>query len=273
MPEIVISTDILGMFGKIADLNILYGTKFKKLELIGWNLTLDRHIKEAEEQGYEIASIHGQLVSAKSPEPFLTKIYMLLIDLLLKPTPKLVNYGKRFDLLFHAANINDHNRQIIINNKNLHQIWIENHYVGLEGTEHAMRIINELRSYGVNAGLTFDLTHFIGPANLVHKDFHVSWLKLLRFITTTLFKTQYPVRLHFPVGTVYEDALPIEDRLINTMLKDFANLIKDSPIKRLIIENKQKRIIDNFILHAKRMDKVKRRNAIILEKLTKAGII
>lgn len=173
--EIVVSTDILGMFGNIRDIEKLYGKKIKKLELIAWNLTLDRHIREAEKEGYEISSIHGQLTSLDSFDPLFIKTYMLLVDLLLRPTSKLIDYGKHFDLLFHAANINANNLGKIIKNKNnLRQIWIENHYKKLEGLKHAIGVVNELNRAGVNTGLTFDLAHFIGPEGLVGNQFSFS---------------------------------------------------------------------------------------------------
>lgn len=57
------------------------------------------------------------------------------------------------------------------------------------------------------------------------------------------------------------------------MLKDFADLVKAGPIKKLIIENKHKGVMDNLILLPKKMDKVRRRNETIFEKLSKSGII
>lgn len=279
-PEVVVSTDILGMFGRIRDIEKIYGPKYKKLELIGWNLTLDRHIKEAEELGYEISSIHGQVTSLNAPIYLSEKIYLMLINLILKPTPVLLNYGRKYDLLFHVGNINLSNLIAIISNKNnLSKIWIENEHWGIKSIERVMQIVNRLRTDGVNAGITFDLAHFIGTKNLLSNNFDYFWKETLRLIEMKLFNARdhknnlIPLSLHFPVGPNMADALPIENKLTIDMLKDFSQLLKFNRIERLIIENQQINIKDKFYLNSNRINSLKKRNDMIIEKLAKVGII
>lgn len=279
--EVAISSDIIGIWGNIDDLNKVYGTLTKKIELIGWLPTLPSHLKQAQNCGFEVVSIHGRLTSLFSPEPLIKKIPLVAANLMLYSTGSLITHADRHDILLHAPHL--HNEHIInqlrTHRKNIKFIWVENDNTGLQGMNEAVYMVNKLRSLDIRCGLVFDLSHFIGPENLTNENFPSSWNELINYTDRQLFAYNdpygrlIPISFHFPIGTKADDALPVLERMDGNMLASFSRIIVSKKIERFIIENQQQGMHHQFRLYTHEIQNLKNRTVKILEKLQIYGIL
>jgi hypothetical protein len=274
IPEIVISTDIVGMFGKISNLDKLYGPNFRKLEMIGWNITLDKHIKEAKSQNYEILSIHGRLSSISAPESHGNRVFNNLANLAIKSTNALINYSSEYDILLHSATLYGKKdmSSIIVNKKKIKFIWVENHFAGENGISDALKYIHELKNQGINCGLVFDFAHFIGQENITLPNFEKYWNNALLNLSK-ISELDITLTIHFPVGLNSHDALPVLDKMSVSMISDFTKIAYSGKIQRIVIENQSKGLLDHFLLNAKSIEFLSERNKRIMQKLITGGFI
>lgn len=279
--EVAVSSDIIGIWGKVEDLKFIYGDFTDKLELIGWSFTLDSHLQEAKQLGYRIINIHGRLTSYYSPEPIQRKIPVLLGSYLIASTPRLVKeYSRDHDILLHAPVIHDpRNLRCLISNKDkIKFLWMENDNNGLFGAIEAIELTRKLRAHGVNTGLNFDLSHFIGPHSLRGSAFPGQWKKTIIYIhehilnLTDLKGETIPLSFHFPIGTNPFDTLPVIPDMTIDMLRELADILKSGRIQRLVIENQLSRL--NLIkINRNNLGEIKERTMKILDKANAAGIL
>ncbi len=280
--RILISTDILGMFGDIEILQKLYGNEFRYLEMITWAPTLDKQIIQGLKTGYEIVRLHGRLFSPKHPELGVDSLMLYAGNFFLKSTPQLLkSYAQNYDILLHTPVFDD---QATIHfagryKESIKQLWLENHGFGELGVERALHIAGLLQDEGVNAGICFDLAHFIGSKNLQNSDFSGHWYRLLDFLTNRMLTAKnkqgnlIPLSLHFPIGAEPGDSLPVLDKMTDNMLTDLTSIIKNSRIALVTLENQQIGRQSYIKIDERAIDKIAERNKRILEKLSKSGVI
>jgi hypothetical protein len=280
--NILISTDILGMFGDIETLQRVYGYNLKNLEMISWSPTLDKQIADAKKLDYIITRLHGRLFCPKHPELGLHSLVLYGGNYLIKSTPDLIKYyASNYDILLHTPVFDDKEIISFVTSfkDSIRQLWLENHGFGELGAAKALHIVKELRNNGVNAGFCFDLAHFIGQNNLQSSNFLNDWNRLTEYLEKQLLNEKdssgniIPLSLHFPIGTEPGDSLPILNKIDNQMLKSFVSIIKESQISLITLENQQRGKRHYFRLEKRLVNDVSERNKKIIEKLGKAGMI
>lgn len=279
--ETVVSTDIIGIWGDIKNLNYIYGNLTDRLEIIGWAATLDAHLSRARELGYEAVNIHGRLTSYCYPDSLIHKIPSLLANQFITSTADLIQYGNNHDILLHSPVLYDPNifRLIVTNRDKIRFLWLENENNGLHGALDTIGMIQKLTTAGVRTGLTFDLYHFISNSKEANIYFSSSWKKTVSFILNNLMNLKdsegklIPLTLHFPVGTNRSDALPILSDMTIGMLRDLADITNSGRIKRIVIENQQNGIFKHFRINTKDLNIVRNRTLSVLNKMAAAGIL
>jgi len=128
----LISTDTVGVLGNFHTLREVWNQELlNRVEMIGWRGRLDPLLQEAKELDYDVACIHGQIMASSGGDSLLRSVVRVSTpNLMLIPTPKLVAYGQEYEILVHAANLEDpKNKRAIINGKPQF-VWVENNSPG-----------------------------------------------------------------------------------------------------------------------------------------------
>jgi hypothetical protein len=99
------------------------------------------------------------------------------------------------------------------------EIWVENHAYGLNGVLEMESSVEHLMAQGLPVKIMFDMAHFTVP--WAQADYHKAWEMMLEQLERLTLR--YSVGVHFPIGDLADDSLPVldEKRLTDGMLADF----------------------------------------------------
>lgn len=276
----LISTDTVGALGNFHALREVWDQELlNSVEMIGWRRGFDSLLQEAKELDYNVACIHGPIMASLRGDSLLRLAVTVVPNLMLIPTPELVTYGQEYEILVHAANLEDPNNMRAIIESNPQLVWVENNSPGRDGFMEAMRTVSDLREQGVNAGMMLDMCHYIGTENLGDEQrFYREWDDALELISRELASTLenkvelMPVGIHFPIGTDRGDSLPIKI-ISDEMLRDFAAVISSARVASLTLESQPGELWDMICLRAGTIEKQRRRNDLIYNRLARTGIV
>lgn len=279
--QVLISANCVGVMGEPRDLAKIWDkSALNKVEMIAWRGRMEGLLREARDSGYGVVSFHGRMGGFKEGDSTSDSLKLALTQAMIVPTPQLVaNYGKEYEILVHAPHLRDkRNIRALTGKKDLKGVWVENHHAGNAGINEAIDRVRELRTNGVPAGVMFDMCHFIGGIFLNSNNFSNLWEYTLQFLQdelTTLTDSRgqpIPVGIHLPVGTDPGDSLPIDQRISNCMLLDFATIINKGGVERLVLESQPSDLRNVIGLKPNSTTQQRRRHDIIYDRLVKTGI-
>lgn len=251
--------------------------RFGGFEMIGWgDLFWDRTsylLDKAAQLGIKVAGIHGRIGTVTEGRSLASKIRIKLINNFLVSTRALLStYTKEVDYvlvhqpeMFIPVNI----KAALLNKAKIKLLFLENN-PSKGSLEKALDKIKELRTSGVNAGLTFDLYHFF--KTLPRGEFETDWhetLQKLQELTQQSAKENFPMAVHIPVGTDLGDSFPMEE-MTDSSWQDLGWILKKENL-RIVIENQQSN--GRLFLNKSQISSQVKRNQLILAKLSQTGVI
>lgn len=243
-----------------------------------WSWT-DFLFKRAESLGCNVVGIHGRTGGIHESYTLGGRLEMGVINGLMLPTADLVRkYGAKVNyLLIHGPEVRLAENRVALKEKTdgINMLYVENHIrPGALGA--AVEVARELRHDGVNAGVMFDLVHYLIAYDHRGGNFRDVWEQMLVTIAwagnQTDKKGLLPFGIHLPVGTNREDSLMI-DSIDETMWRDLGQVIDVRPDTLVVLENQQAGLMGKVHQGAGSRNKQERRNKILIDMLTDNGVI
>ncbi|MCC6711515.1 MAG: hypothetical protein IT416_04170 [Candidatus Pacebacteria bacterium] len=258
-PEVLVSTDIVGIWGNFDQLWQIYAQSLSALggekiaiEMLAWQHLIKNSSKLEKHPQLSIRGIHGPTghfmaapgIIEKAKAIFFQNI-MADLETVVKARPDLFQAGQADNyLLVHEPELRRKGRiETLVSMNYPGHILVENVLdVGsLQATSEKVKV---LRDQKVSAGIMIDLVHLIKEYTqslktlhtLDQKTFNETWLRVLKTVEVTI--NQLPKSgLHIPIG-INGDSLPLE-LMTKQHWRDLAQVIKKlgEKIHWLTIEN------------------------------------
>ncbi len=206
--EILVSSDVVGVFGDLDQLYRVYasclpflGGEQVALEMIAWKHLLLNKNKKVDER-VSTRGIHGPIGDPDPSTTLLEKSKYLVFEQLLAKLKPILDAQQKFlepgqapnYLLVHESELKSNQKiQTIIDQAQKPHILVEN--VTSPGSlARTVHLVETLRSAGVQAGVMFDLVHILkeitGAEETLHrldqKTFNAAWQIALTKATQTI---------------------------------------------------------------------------------------
>lgn len=261
--------------------------RWRGFEMYPWRLSgMDRVwdwteflLRQAEDLGCNVVGIHGRTAGIHESYTLRNRLMMGVINALLLPTPDLIErYGSRVDyLLIHGPEV-----RLVKNRMALRQgadrvklLYIENHIrPGALGA--AVEVARELRQDRVNAGVMFDLVHYLNAYDHRDEGFRGHWETMLAAIEWASNQRDVggrllPFGIHLPLGTNPEDSLMI-DKIDSGMWKELGRVVNSQPDVLVVLENQQAGM-GRVYVDAASQRRQERRNRMLVDMMKDNGVI
>ena len=225
--HILVSTDSIGMFGDIKNLNKLWTPeRFPYVEMISWRGREESIISQLTAHGYRIAHLHGRMGNDIPA--------MRLLDQLITRTPSLMRrWGTAYDILIHTS---EARKATVINAAKratrIKRIWIENDESGADGVSRMRHTAQQYLHNGIPTGVVFDVFHYIRSYCESDLLLRQSWEDMMPLLIQL---KPFALGIHFPIGTRVDDSLPL-DRISDEMLQRFAGVCEYTGVERITLE-------------------------------------
>lgn len=270
--KFLVSTDIVGILGRREDWEYIWADyindkNFGGFEMIGWSWG-ERFLNSRFK--YRVTGIHGKTAGWSEGRGLIGKTMLWSLNFLFFSFNKLTSLGALVDyVLIHRGALTEDVETLLIKNKeNLNLVCIENDLVQNSFSK-TLKKIEKLREQGVNAGLMFDLVHFLRETNrtepnLKRWDLLLEALKDIKTLTI-------PVSFHFPIGLYSNDSLPIS-QFTDEMWQQLSFALNKIDYRYLVLENQAPR---RYSLLLTRKDKLyfRKRTSDVYSLLKKHKII
>jgi len=281
-PEVLVSSDIVGIWGNFDQLARIYaqslpvlGEETIAIEMLGWKHLINQ-AKEKTNPLLSIRGIHGPVGGPEAAVSKLEKFKAAVFDQLMaglepvvKVRPELFQAGKsRNYLLVHEPELKRTGRiQTLVSMEYPGHILVEN-VLDVGSLEATVRQVKALQAEKVSAGIMIDLVHALKEYTQSLKTLHgldqhtfdENWKKVLTNIYQVI--SQLPGSgLHIPVG-VNGDSLPLEI-MTKQHWQDLAQVIKSlgENLEWLTIENQPADFdLDVFLIREKTLLMLAERN-------------
>ncbi len=277
MIDKLISSDSIGWLGNENHFLNLYYQYFKNQTFNGVEIIPFKPIKKTlnivnklKNFDIKIIRFHGQTGGEKYLK-FFNKISMNFINNTIIDIKNLLTNFSNFELLFHEPLISqEKNLQLIIKTPPKTLI-IENHQPYQEGLDKIIKNLDILRKNNISSFGLIDIYHF--TLNEKHEKIAKNWEKnILKIKAYLQLKDEKGIKyfnsIHFPIGSRKTDSLPI-NLLTDNQLEFFAKNILPF-INSITIENQQEYL---GLIYPFNINKIKKRNQLIFNRLKKAGIL
>jgi hypothetical protein len=236
-------------------------TNFAGFEVVGWLPVLSKWKDNLQAYG-----IHG-----RCRVPLLPNIFMFAADRLIVSTRRLVKkFGQQEYILIHDREAAKTQKILENNVGKINTLFIENtpEAGSLDKTQ---QLIQALRDNGVNAGLMFDLVHYlaeIGCDGLKPEVSEETWNRMILridavFNSLRAIYPDIPLGIHLPIGI--REGLPVE-KISDEMWQELAHITEAYELV-LVIENQQ--MLSSYfpVGKAKRFEKISERNYEVFRRL------
>lgn len=277
-PQYLVSNDSIGFFGTPAQFLQLWREYFDDKTFAGVEVIAFKPLRRLKElvttlkkNKIPVLSFHGKTGGENQLNIFL-RIIMTVINQFIFDAEFLLKYFPKIEFLSHGPYFEKDSVRKIIFQYQPKKIWIENHRSGKRGVEEAIKEIIFFRKNKINASGMLDIFHYVAfSLKTLEEDWPAIVGKLKNyFLLKDDQGKQIFTGIHFPIGTRWDDSLPIDD-MTDGMLRLFAKKIIPQ-VERVVFENQQLPPAVIF-LNQENLAKQKQRNERIIERLIKTGII
>jgi hypothetical protein len=277
-PQYLVSNDSIGFFGTSAQFLELWQEYFNDKTLNGVEVIafkplnqLNKLISTLKKNKIPVLSFHGKTGGENQLNIFL-KIIMTVVNKFIFDAEFIFKNFPEIEFLSHGPYFEKNSIKKIVLKYRPKIIWIENHRSDRQGVEEVIKEIVFFRKNKINALGILDIFHYVAYSL---KTLERDWSNIINelqdyFLLKDGQGKQIFTGIHFPIGTRWDDSLPIDD-MSDNMLKLFAEKIIPL-VKRVVFENQQ---LPPAIIFSsqKNLAKQKKRNKRIIERLKKTGII
>lgn len=242
MRKFIVSTDCCGVLGtpymwNAAWKDVTRDPAFSGFELLAWKW-LPQLIKKAHACGIKTFGVHGKVNESIKSHGAFDKLTMSSIEFLMASHSKVLTLKDNFEyILFHENALTESDIDVLTKTPNCPLIMIEN-VISPGAYEQALKIISELNARNIQAGLMFDLAHYLREPNFDTPDMG-QFDKLVSDIAK-LKDASFPVSFHIPIGTYLNDSIPI-DTMTEGQLSSLAHSINITNPSFVVLENQQRR--------------------------------
>ncbi len=272
-----ISTDSIGWLGNENHFLNLYYSYFKNkiingVEIIPFKPIIKtlNFVNKIKNLNINKIKFHGQ-TGGENYLKFFNKITMTVVNKTIIDLKNLLLNFSDYELLFHEPLISERKNLGLIIKNPPKILTIENHQPYEKGLEKIIKIIDILRKNKINCYGLIDIYHFTlneKPEKIV-KNWEKNILKIKAYLQLKDERgVKYFNSIHFPIGSRKTDSLPI-NLLTDNQLEFFAKNILPF-INSLTIENQQEYL---GLIYPFNINKIKKRNQLIFNRLKKAGIL
>jgi hypothetical protein len=294
-PEVLVSSDAVGIFGNLEQLSQIYskalpllGTDQLAIEMLAWRHTLIRnkfsHPLNTQEKPVSIRGVHGPVGPTLEAPTFIEGIKtfgsnVVMADLMpaLLARPDLFEPGKSGNyFLVHEPELRRKGSFEKLQAQNSGHILVENVLTPGSLAETVVGV-EKLKAAGISAGIMIDLVHALKEYTqsiktlhtLSQEQFNTVWKKVLSDSEKIMEKLPRS-GFHIPIG-VNGDSLPLE-LMQSHHWKDLAQLIQilGLNIEWLTIENQQHHALR---IAQKNIPTVAERNYAVLSLLAENEVI
>lgn len=273
-----VSTDSIGFLGRPEQFIELWKEYFDNKTFSGVEAVafkplsrLTKLIKTLENHKIPVLSFHGK-TGGESRLSFFGRIIMTVVNVFIIDIKTLLKYFPKIEFLSHAPYFEKKSVEKIVLLKKPKIIWIENHLLGKQGIEDAIRQIIFFRKNNINAHGILDIYHYVAYER---KLLLINWVNIVNKLESYVLQKdrngkQLFIGIHFPIGNRLDDSLPV-DSMTDEMLKLFARKIIPH-VEKIVFENQQ--TVPGILFSTNKMiEKQKKRNKRIIERLKRTGII
>lgn len=277
-PQYFVSTDSIGFLGRPEQFVYLWKEYFDNKILAGVEAVafksinrLERLISILQKNNIPVVSFHGQ-TGGEGQLGLSGKIIMSLVNLGIVDIKDLLKSFPEIEFLSHGPYFEERSKKLIVTKYQPKKIWVENHLRGKRGVEDAIKQINIYRENNINTSGMLDIYHYVANSMTI---LETNWPKIVEELKKYILLKDQNGRqffngIHFPIGSRFDDSLPIDD-MTDSMLEIFAQEIIPY-VERVVFENQQANL--GLFFSTNKMLKVqKERNRRIIERLKKTGII
>lgn len=254
-----LAMDIWGRYADVVD----------GLEMIAWRGISSWFLNQPDSQTLPITRLHGPLGGDGFGPIDRAKVWLYNYGLLLQDQGLLpLAQRHSVSVLVHEPHASNGFAQSLEVYGTPVGLWVENHARGELGVTQALQTVDSLQQQGHNIQVMFDLAHFSEPAQ--SEGFHTRWKQMVEQLARL--STDYSVGVHFPVGNLDYDSIPVLDeaRVSDQMLVALAQVL---PMVNTVVFEYQSPVGDYLSLPAKRKQEVHKRLDQVFNRLERVGII
>jgi hypothetical protein len=268
-----ISTDQVGFFGQ--HVPYLQGVTpdnlsgVNRVEVVALRpvRSLQKFVRDLEQNGYEIAQIHGR-TGILGTETLFDSMKLHIIEFFTPTTKQLVEQFPDKEILIHAPEAAKPRVQEALKAAKPKFVWIENHPGGDSELQKALCESNILASQGVRSGVMLDITHFL--VDYAKTPLAQKWDNMLQRLHT-LADTQANIQgIHLCIGTT-TDMLQL-DQLTDRDLRNLSDVLVQFPIRTFVYENQQQGVSGLLGDGALKQDQMRKRTGGIMRRLSTVGL-
>jgi len=277
-PQYLVSTDSIGFLGTSSQFIYLWREYFDSKTIDGVEVIafkplsrLQKLLETLKSVNVPVLSFHGK-TGGENQLGLLGKIIMMFVNQGIVDSEILLKNFPEIDFLSHGPHFEEESTRKIVFKYQPRNIWIENHLCGRRGVEDAIKQINFYRTNKINANGMLDIYHYVADLG---ETLQANWTNTVNellqyFLLKDKNGRQFFTGIHFPIGSRLDDSLPI-DTMTDEMLELFAQKIIPY-VERVVFENQQANV-GLFFSTNEMLKEQKKRNARIIERFKKTGII